>query len=104
MFLAGGGEDIRDLPLYLNAQAEHLLDWFHLTMRIIIMAAMAKSLRPSPPDPEFPDAVPGSPASEVAARLQRLKLARRPAPGCYRCRGIAGHRHCAAGSSTEAWL
>ena len=36
-FLTDGGEDIRDLPLYLNAQAEHLLDWFHLTMRITIM-------------------------------------------------------------------
>ena len=72
-FLTDGGEDIRDLPLYLNAQAEHLLDWFHLTMRITIMAAMAKSLRPSPPDPEFPDAAPGDPASEVAAQLQRLK-------------------------------
>ena len=72
-FLTDGGEDIRDLPLYLNAQAEHLLDWFHLTMRITIMAAMAKSLRPSPPDPEFPDTAPGDPASEVAAQLQRLK-------------------------------
>ena len=30
-FLTDGGEDIRDLPCYLNAQAEHLLDWFDLT-------------------------------------------------------------------------
>src|SRR5664280_3214273 len=27
-FLTDGGEDIRDLPRYLNPQAEHLLDWF----------------------------------------------------------------------------
>jgi hypothetical protein len=47
-FLTDGGEDIRDLPCYLNAQAEHLLDWFHLTMRITVMAGMAKSLRPPP--------------------------------------------------------
>jgi hypothetical protein len=33
-FLTDGGEDIRDLPCNLNAQAEHLLDWFHITMRI----------------------------------------------------------------------
>ena len=33
-FLTDGGEDIRELPRYLNPQAEHLLDWFHLTMRI----------------------------------------------------------------------
>lgn len=37
------------------------------------MAAMAKSLRLSPPDPEVPDAAPGDPASEAAAQLQRLK-------------------------------
>jgi len=39
--------EIDDLvPLsYLNAQAEHLLDWFHLTMRITVRANMAKSLR-----------------------------------------------------------
>ena len=51
-FLTDGGEDIRDIPCYLNAQAEHLLDWFHLTMRITVMANMAKSLRPPPPDRE----------------------------------------------------
>ena len=45
-FLTDGGEDIRDIPCYLNAQAEHLLDWCHLTMRITVMANMAKSLRP----------------------------------------------------------
>ena len=44
-FLTDGGEDVRDLPLYLNAQAEHLLDWFHITMRLTVMANMAKGLR-----------------------------------------------------------
>jgi hypothetical protein len=72
-FLTDGGEDIRDIPCYLNAQAEHLLDWFHLTMRITVMAGMAKSLRPPPPDPEFPDTPPADLAAEVAAQLQRLK-------------------------------
>ena len=46
--LTDGGEDIRDLPCYLNAQAEHLLDWFHPTMRITVMTNMAKSLPPPP--------------------------------------------------------
>ncbi len=52
-FLTDGGEDIRDLPCYLNPQAEHLLDWFHITMRITVMTNMAKSLQPPPPDPEI---------------------------------------------------
>jgi hypothetical protein len=28
-FLSDGGDTVRDLQLYLNPQAEHLLDWFH---------------------------------------------------------------------------
>jgi hypothetical protein len=72
-FLTDGGEDIRDIPCYLNAQAEHLLDWFHLTMRITVMANMAKSLHPPPPDPEFPDEPPTDLAGKVAAQLERLK-------------------------------
>ena len=72
-FLTDGGEDIRDLPLYLNAQAEHLLDWFHLTMRITVMANMAKSLRPPQPDPEIPDEPPADLANEIGTQLQRLK-------------------------------
>jgi hypothetical protein len=43
---------VRDLPLYLNADSEHLLDWFHLTLRLTVLANMAKSLRPAPPDEE----------------------------------------------------
>ena len=64
-FLTDGGEDIRDLPLYLNAQAEHLLDWFHITMRITVMTNMAKSLRPPPP-PRDPDL---ELSAETAAKL-----------------------------------
>ena len=72
-FPANGGEDIRDLPCYLNAQAEHVLDWFHLTMRITVMANMAKSLQPPPPDPASPNEPPAGPANEIGAQLQRLK-------------------------------
>lgn len=28
-FLSDGGDTVRDLQLYLNPQAEHVLDWFH---------------------------------------------------------------------------
>lgn len=43
-FVTDGGEDVRDLPLYLNPRAEHLLDWFHVTMRLTVMNQHAKSL------------------------------------------------------------
>jgi len=61
-FLTDGGEDIRDLPRHLNPRAEHLLDWFHLTMRITVLTQLAKGLRSAP---EIP--------SDVAAQLQRVK-------------------------------
>jgi hypothetical protein len=53
--LTDGGEDIRDLPCFLNPQAEHYLDWFHITMRITVMANIVKSLRPPPPEDDLPD-------------------------------------------------
>jgi len=59
-FLTDGGGDVRDLPLYLNPQAEHLIDWFHVTMRLTVMGQMAKSLE-------------GKEAAEVGAQLERLK-------------------------------
>ena len=34
VFLSDGGEDVRNLQLYLNPQAEHLLDWFHVTRHL----------------------------------------------------------------------
>jgi hypothetical protein len=52
-FLTDGCEDIRELPRFLNPDSEHLLDWFHITMRITVMTNMATSLRPPPPDPEL---------------------------------------------------
>jgi hypothetical protein len=35
---------VRDLQLYLNPQAGHLLDWFHLAMRLTVMQQTAKGL------------------------------------------------------------
>ena len=43
-FLTDGGDDVRNLPLYLNPQAEHLLDWFHITMRLTVLRQTAKGL------------------------------------------------------------
>jgi hypothetical protein len=72
-FLTDGAEDVRDLPRHLNPDSEHLIDWFHLTMRITVMANMAKSLRPPPPDPDFPDLPAVDLAADVGHQLQRLK-------------------------------
>ena len=63
-FLTDGGDDVRDLPLYLNPQAEHWLDWFHITMRLTVLTQMAKSVR-SRDNPNL--------TMELAEELERLK-------------------------------
>ncbi len=76
-FLTDGGEDIRDLPCYLNpdSDSEHLLDWFHITMRITVMTNMTKSLQPPPPDPdlELPAETATKLITEIGKGLERLK-------------------------------
>lgn len=42
-FLTDGGDDVRDLPLELNPQAEYFLDWFHISMRLTVLGQMAKA-------------------------------------------------------------
>jgi hypothetical protein len=43
-FLSDGGDDVRNLQMCLNPQAEHLLDWFHVFMRMTVLRQMAKRL------------------------------------------------------------
>jgi hypothetical protein len=43
-FLSDGGDTVRDLQMYLNPQAEHLLDWFHISMRLTVMSQLAKTV------------------------------------------------------------
>jgi hypothetical protein len=42
--LSDGGDTVRDLQLYLNPHAEHLLDWFHVAMRLTVLQQTAKGL------------------------------------------------------------
>ena len=60
-FLSDGGDTVRDLQLYLSPFAEHLLDWFHITMRITVMNQMAKGL----PDNEL--------LKDIEKELERAK-------------------------------
>lgn len=43
-FVSDGGDTVRNLQLHLHGEAEHWLDWFHITMRITVMRQMAKSI------------------------------------------------------------
>jgi hypothetical protein len=68
-FLSDGGETVRDLQLYLNPQAEHLLDWFHVAMRLTVLQQTAKGLPDKTTDEEkdYPLRDP------VVRELERLK-------------------------------
>ncbi len=42
--LSDSDEKLRKLKFYLNPNAEYLLDWFHITMRLTVMNPTAKGL------------------------------------------------------------
>jgi len=63
-FLSDGGENMRELQLYLSPQAEHLLDWFHVTMRLTVLQQLRKELGTAAPDLHL---------DEIAADLDRIK-------------------------------
>ncbi len=46
-FFSDGGDNVRKLPEYLNPEAEHILDWFHCTMRITVLQQCAGGLKPT---------------------------------------------------------
>ena len=41
-FLTDGGDNVRNLAAYISPRAEHLLDWFHITMRLTVLGRYAK--------------------------------------------------------------
>jgi molybdopterin converting factor small subunit len=45
VFLSDGGDTVRDLQTYLSPESEHLLDWFHITMRLTVMGQMVKGMK-----------------------------------------------------------
>ncbi len=63
-FLSDGGDTVRELQLYLSPESEHILDWFHVTMRLTMMQQLAKGV-PTPAD------TPGQ--RTVTAQLERIK-------------------------------
>ena len=44
LFMSDGGETVRKLQAYLHPSSEHLLDWFHVTMRFTVMTQQNKAI------------------------------------------------------------
>ena len=49
VFLSDGGEDIRQLREYLHPNGEHVIDWFHITMRLTVLQQQTKALEEKQP-------------------------------------------------------
>jgi hypothetical protein len=45
VFMSDGGEDVRQVQEYLHPNSEHLIDWFHITMRITVLQQQTKALQ-----------------------------------------------------------
>lgn len=43
-FLSDGAENLRDLQLAMSPEAEHILDWFHVSMRFTVLRQMSLGL------------------------------------------------------------
>ena len=50
VFLSDGGEDVRQVREYLHPNSEHMLDWFHITMRLTVLQQQTKSLQAEQPE------------------------------------------------------
>jgi len=44
VFLSDGGDTVREMQHYLSPESEHLLDWFHITMRLTLMGKLIKGM------------------------------------------------------------
>jgi hypothetical protein len=62
-FVSDGADNVRDLQFYLNPHAEHVLDWFHLSMRITVLDQYAKGVA------RFDEKL----SDEIRENLQRVK-------------------------------
>jgi hypothetical protein len=49
VFMSDGGEDVRRVQQYLHPFSEHLLDWFHITMRLTVLQQQTKALQEERP-------------------------------------------------------
>ncbi len=49
-FLSDGADNVRGLQLLMHPEAEHILDWFHVAMRLTVLKQFAKGVRHTDPD------------------------------------------------------
>ena len=63
VFLSDGSDTVRQLQEYLHPCSEHLIDWFHITMRLTVLRQQAKGLQAE--RPQF--------GQEISKQLESVK-------------------------------
>lgn len=63
VFMSDGGENVRRMQEYLHPFSEHLLDWFHITMRLTVLQQQTKALKE-----ELPQT-----GADISKRLESVK-------------------------------
>jgi hypothetical protein len=48
--MSDGGESVRRVQEYLHPFSEHLIDWFHITMRVTVLQQQTKALQDERPE------------------------------------------------------
>ncbi len=61
--MSDGGEDVRRVQEYLHPFSEHLIDWFHITMRLTVLQQQTKALQQERPET----------GTDVSKRLESVK-------------------------------
>ena len=63
IFMSDGGETVRRLQEYLHPCSEHVIDWFHITMRLTVLQQQTKTLWAEQPEV----------GEEIAKQLESVK-------------------------------
>jgi hypothetical protein len=61
--MSDGGENVRRVQEYLHPFSEHLIDWFHITMRLTVLQQQTKALQEERPET----------GADVSKRLESVK-------------------------------
>jgi hypothetical protein len=63
LFLSDGGETVRKLPTYLHPSSDHIIDWFHVAMKLTVLQQQNKAFLEDNPES----------GAQVAKTLERVK-------------------------------
>lgn len=71
-FLSDGGDTVRGLQMFLSPKSDHLLDWWHVAMRLRLLCQLAKNI-PTQPQQNNAKEQDKITAEQLISQLERVK-------------------------------